>query len=150
MSSPTRPHGSSGRPRLGAHIFTRASARRGLLVALVTVSLVAGCATNKLLDQARLAEQQQDYDRAVLEYGKLVKLHPDDRNIRLALDRSDLPDRLDSPVVVGVSEAVEDATRHTSPAFDRDRNVLRSVATESAPAVGRKRPDFRRRTCDAS
>jgi general secretion pathway protein D len=61
-----------------------------VLVALITACFAGGCATNKILDQARIAEQQQDYDRAVLEYGKLVKLHPDDRNLRLALDRSKL------------------------------------------------------------
>ena len=77
MSSPTRPHANSTR-------------RPWLLLAVITACLAGACATNQLLDHARLAEQQQDYDRAVLEYGKLVKLHPDDNNFRLALNRTKL------------------------------------------------------------
>ena len=41
---------------------------RWLLLAVVAARLAGACATNELLDQARLAEQQQDYDRAVVEY----------------------------------------------------------------------------------
>src|SRR5439155_1003239 len=36
------------------------------------------------------AEQQQDYDRAVVEYTKAVRLHPDDPDARLGLERAKL------------------------------------------------------------
>jgi general secretion pathway protein D len=58
-------------------------------VAVVAVC-AAGCATSHALENARLAEQARDYDRAVLEYGKALKEHPDDRTIRLQLDRAKL------------------------------------------------------------
>src|SRR5207237_7617822 len=39
---------------------------------------------------ARDAEQAQNYDVAVVEYTKAVRLHPDDMNARTALDRAKL------------------------------------------------------------
>ena len=52
--------------------------------------LAAGCASSGVLRRAREAERAQDYDRAVVEYNKALRLHPGDMTTRLALDRSKL------------------------------------------------------------
>jgi hypothetical protein len=43
----------------------------------------------------RKAEQAQDFDAAVVEYTKVLKEHPDDREARLSLDRAKLRAALD-------------------------------------------------------
>jgi general secretion pathway protein D len=48
----------------------------------------AGCAGPAALRNGREAERLQDYDRAVVEYTKAVRLHPKDLDSRLALDRA--------------------------------------------------------------
>ena len=60
-------------------------ARSRWLAAPLLAALAAGpaCATNQTLHNAQLAESQQDYDRAVIEYGKALKEKPDDRALRL-------------------------------------------------------------------
>jgi len=63
--------------------------RRGL-AALAVCLLAAGCASSGALRRAHEAERAQDYDRAVVEYNKALRLHPDDLNARLALDRTKL------------------------------------------------------------
>src|SRR3989454_703087 len=69
------------------------------LAVLVTLSLAmcagiglitAGCAATTAAHRARDAEHQQDYDRAVVEYTKAVRLHPDDTNARVGLERAKL------------------------------------------------------------
>ncbi len=67
-------------------------ARRGAcwLAILLAAGLMA-CAT--ALSNSRLgelAEQRQDYDRAVVEYTEARRLHPNDTSIRLALERARL------------------------------------------------------------
>jgi general secretion pathway protein D len=57
---------------------------------LVLCLLAAGCASSGALRRGRDAEQRQDYDVAVVEYTKAVRLHPDEPNARLALDRAKL------------------------------------------------------------
>lgn len=52
--------------------------------------LLCACASSGALGAGQRAERAQDYDRAVVEYTKAVRLHPDDRNARLALDRARL------------------------------------------------------------
>ena len=52
--------------------------------------ILAGCASSAALRQGRVAEQQQDYDRAVVEYTKALRLHPGDTDARLALERAKL------------------------------------------------------------
>jgi general secretion pathway protein D len=49
-----------------------------------------GCAAKTATDRGRQAEQRQDYDVAVVEYTKASRLKPDDRGIRLALERAKL------------------------------------------------------------
>src|SRR5438876_8321023 len=69
------------------------------LAALVSLSLgmcvgigpiTAGCAATTAGRRARDAEHQQDYDRAVVEYTKAVRLHPGDTNARTGLERAKL------------------------------------------------------------
>jgi general secretion pathway protein D len=58
---------------------------------LVVVCLFAGgCAASGALRRGTAAERRQDYDLAVVEYTKAVRLRPDDANARMALDRSKL------------------------------------------------------------
>jgi general secretion pathway protein D len=63
--------------------------RRTLLAALglLALAFAAGCASGAL-GRARVAEQQQDYDRAVVEYTQALKERPTDKDARLALDRA--------------------------------------------------------------
>jgi general secretion pathway protein D len=65
---------------------------RGTILAVLGVLAlgpVAGCASGAV-GRARAAEQQQDYDRAVVEYTQAVKERPADKEARLALDRARL------------------------------------------------------------
>ena len=64
-------------------------ARRLLGVSLLAVA-VSGCAASAALREGRAAEQRQDYDRAVVEYTRAVRLRPGDVNARLALERAKL------------------------------------------------------------
>ena len=58
------------------------------VVGLVAVIALGACASSGAISRGRTAEQQQDYDRAVVEYTRALKEHPDDRDVRLALDRA--------------------------------------------------------------
>ena len=51
---------------------------------------MAGCAASGALHRGRDAERRRDYDLAVVEYTKAVRLKPDDMTARLALDRAKL------------------------------------------------------------
>jgi general secretion pathway protein D len=57
------------------------------VLGILALASVTGCASGAL-GRARLAEQQQDYDRAVVEYTQAVKERPADKEARLALDRA--------------------------------------------------------------
>jgi general secretion pathway protein D len=57
----------------------------GLLLCVVLVA--AGCATSNTRRAAQLAESQQDFDRAVVEYTKLVRARPNDKNARASLEQ---------------------------------------------------------------
>src|SRR5262245_27974253 len=61
-----------------------------LLVVAATALLVAGCAASGALRRGRDAERRRDYDLAVVEYTKAVRLKPGDMTARLALDRAKL------------------------------------------------------------
>ena len=50
--------------------------------------LAAACASSSALRRARLAEQRQEYDLAVVEYTKALRLHPNDVEARASLDRA--------------------------------------------------------------
>jgi general secretion pathway protein D len=64
----------------------RARLTRALLV--VALALSAGCASSTALRQGHDAERLQDYDRAVVEYSRAVRLNPNDMDARLALARA--------------------------------------------------------------
>src|ERR1044071_10209250 len=68
--------------------FARTLAASSVLA--VSLALVAaGCVTTGIR-AGQLAEQGQDYDKAVVEYTKVLKEHPDNREARLSLDRAKL------------------------------------------------------------
>src|SRR5262245_24368810 len=58
-----------------------------LLALLPLVAAAAGCASSNSLHLAHQAEQAQDYDRAVVEYTKVVRADPTNREARASLDR---------------------------------------------------------------
>jgi general secretion pathway protein D len=64
---------------------TRSAAARWALAALVFT--LAGCATTGGLKMARAAEQAQDYDRAVVEYRRILRAHPGNQDARISLER---------------------------------------------------------------
>jgi general secretion pathway protein D len=64
------------------------NSRLALLLAVTLVS--AGCATAAAMRAGLRAEQGQDYDRAVIEYTKVLKERPDSHDARLALERAKL------------------------------------------------------------
>jgi general secretion pathway protein D len=66
------------------------SSRRGTAVLLALCLLAGGCAASSAFHRADQAEQRQDYDLAVVEYAKALRLNPEDRNTRGALERSKL------------------------------------------------------------
>ena len=66
------------------------SRRHGVAALLALCLLSGGCATSSALRLASDAEQQQNYDLAVVEYAKALRLDPNDRNTRAALERSKL------------------------------------------------------------
>src|SRR5471032_3026817 len=63
---------------------------RGLAALLAICLFSAGCAASGALRRGGDAEHRQDYDLAVVEYAKALRLHPNDANVRAALDRSKL------------------------------------------------------------
>jgi general secretion pathway protein D len=59
--------------------------------ALLVLCLFAGaCAASSALRRGRDAERRQDFDFAVVEYTKALRLRPDDASTRLALERAKL------------------------------------------------------------
>ena len=63
---------------------------RDLTLLLCLAAGVSGCATSSAVRAARLAESQQDYDRAVIEYTKVVRARPNDRMARASLEQAKL------------------------------------------------------------
>ncbi|HJR60268.1 MAG TPA: secretin N-terminal domain-containing protein [Vicinamibacterales bacterium] len=51
---------------------------------------LAGCVTTGSFRSGERAERAQDYDRAVVEYTKAAREHPNDANVRVALERARL------------------------------------------------------------
>jgi general secretion pathway protein D len=60
---------------------------RALFLLILTLG-VGGCAASGALRHGQAAEQAQDYDLAVVEYTKAVRLKPSNTTARLALDRA--------------------------------------------------------------
>jgi general secretion pathway protein D len=61
---------------------------RHAAVCAAALGLAASCATSGALRQGRQAEQQQDWDRAVVAYSAALKTHPGEQQTRLALERA--------------------------------------------------------------
>lgn len=65
--------------------------RGGTLAALAAaVLLLSGCVSGGPIRAAQVAERNQDYDLAVVEYTKAVRAKPEDREARLSLERAKL------------------------------------------------------------
>jgi general secretion pathway protein D len=62
--------------------------RHGPAVLAVVCLFAGGCAATGALNRGRSAELRQDYDIAVVEYTKALRLRPNDSDARLALDRA--------------------------------------------------------------
>jgi general secretion pathway protein D len=60
------------------------------LLLLAGALVAGGCSAATASRHGREAERRQDYDRAVVEYTKAVRLHPDDTDARLGLERARL------------------------------------------------------------
>ena len=68
------------------HSILRLTLTIGLLMLAFTI---AGCATGGM-GRAHTAERNEDYDRAVVEYNRILTQDPDNTDARLALDRAKL------------------------------------------------------------
>ncbi len=68
----------------------QAGASRHLVPALLVALVAGGCAGTAALRRGSEAEQRQDYDVAVAEYTKELRVHPNDTTVRLALERAKL------------------------------------------------------------
>jgi general secretion pathway protein D len=88
--SPTPP--ASGLFRLiNDRLPGRAARLAALLFPIVALSLATlGCAASAALRNGRDSEQAQDYDRAVVEYTKALRLNPASTDARLSLERAKL------------------------------------------------------------
>src|SRR3954462_7441948 len=64
--------------------------RRRMAAVLALCLLAGGCAASDALRRGSEAEHRRDYDLAVVEYTKSLRLRPDDANTRAALDRAKL------------------------------------------------------------
>jgi general secretion pathway protein D len=60
------------------------------MLAVAAAIAAGGCAAATASRNGRDAESRQDYDRAVVEYTKAVRLHPRDAGARAALERAKL------------------------------------------------------------
>jgi general secretion pathway protein D len=67
--------------------WRRVAAAAGAGLLLVAL---AGCATTSGMRAGRAAENAEDFDRAVVEYEKVLRAQPDDSNARLSLQRAKL------------------------------------------------------------
>jgi general secretion pathway protein D len=63
---------------------------RGPAALLALCLLAGGCAASSALHRGDAAEHRQDFDLAVVEYSKALRLKPEDGNTRAALERAKL------------------------------------------------------------
>jgi general secretion pathway protein D len=59
-----------------------------LLLTLAITVAIAGCATSAAMRAGQAADQAQDYDRAIVEYTKVLRADPDNRAARQSLEVS--------------------------------------------------------------
>jgi general secretion pathway protein D len=69
---------------------TAADWRCALLVLPLLLAAAAGCASSNGMHLAHEAEKAQDYDHAVIEYTKVVRADPGNREARASLERAKL------------------------------------------------------------
>ena len=66
--------------------------RSGLATALLMTAFLilaaSGCATTGAMRDARKAERRQNHDRAIIEYSKVLRLNPEDKEARIGLSRA--------------------------------------------------------------
>jgi general secretion pathway protein D len=74
--------------------MANATSRLFLLPLALSVA-IAGCATGKAMRAGRDADIVKDYDRAVVEYSKVLRADPDNREARKALELSKIRSSLD-------------------------------------------------------
>jgi len=67
-----------------------AHATNRILAAAALSALLAGCATAASMRAGQRAEQLQEYDRAIVEYTKVLRANPDNVTARRSLDRAKL------------------------------------------------------------
>src|SRR5262245_9368794 len=65
-----------------------ANATNRLFTLVLLVCLIAGCATATAMRNGKNAEQLQDYDRAIVEYTKVLRSDPNNREARQLLERA--------------------------------------------------------------
>src|SRR5215471_14184227 len=65
--------------------FLKAHGRTAFILAAL---LCSGCATSTAVHHGRDAELSQDFDRAVVEYSKALRLDPHDGDARAGLERA--------------------------------------------------------------
>src|SRR5262245_12023301 len=65
-----------------------ANANNRLFTPVVLACLIAGCATSAAMRNGKNAEQLQDYDRAIVEYTKVLRNQPGNREARELLERA--------------------------------------------------------------
>jgi general secretion pathway protein D len=76
-------------PSNPGHLRHHARGARAACFALVC-ALVGGCAASGALHRGQAAEGRQDYDLAVVEFTKALRLRPDDIETRASLERAKL------------------------------------------------------------
>src|ERR1051326_7402054 len=69
-------------------LFPIQAAARHLLLGAAIAAAAAGCASSTALHRGDQAESRQDYDLAVAEYTKAVRLKPNDPEARARLNRA--------------------------------------------------------------
>ncbi len=84
---------------------------RGRLLVCLGLLAVYGCATSSQFRAGERAEQAKDYDRAVVEYSAAVRLDPEDRNARGALQRAQLRRRSSTSSPAGGSRRADQFER---------------------------------------
>ena len=79
----------------GCQYLLARSARVGLALPLALSMAIAGCATSAAMRAGRDADLVKDYDRAIVEYTKVLRADPDNREARKALELSKIRSSLD-------------------------------------------------------
>ena len=59
-----------------------------VLITAFLILAVSGCATTSAMRDARRAERRQNHDRAIVEYSKVLRLNPEDKEARIGLARA--------------------------------------------------------------